>query len=279
MSKGAHAIVILAPLVALILTGEGARVTAQAPSLDRWVRSDLRPGVIAAPNFPPVATLGPYPTLFPYSALTSGYPQPLGHQIIYTGRNSYVYRPVTNLRGMVATAIEDLRGGRFEEALVELQPVQSENATDGFAALLESQAQFGAGKYSQAAESLRVALMNLPQDHWGQTVVDHEEYFGSSDRYMKRLYALASHVREQPTDAAAHFLLGWHLGFLGHATGATRELQAAIELSSQRDELAQRLLAHFARRAEPRGQNAANAADHTPPPAGGAVPPSGAREF
>jgi predicted Zn-dependent protease len=161
---------------------------------------------------------------------------------------------------MVATAIEDLRAGRFEEALVELEPARSETAADGFAALLASQAQFGVGKYFKAAQSLRTALKNLPQDRWGQTVVDHAEYFGSSDRYMKHLYALASHVRQHPTDRAAHFLLGWHLGFLGHTTGATRELQAAIELGSQRDELAGQLLAHSPIAADSREQNPANAA-------------------
>jgi len=284
MRPDARAMVTLAAALAVasgaILTTCARRAAAQVPLLDRWVQSDLRPEVVAAPDFPPVATLGPYPTLFPNSAVYSGYPQPLGHQIINTSRNSYVYRPVTDLRGMVATAIENLRAGRFEEALVELEPARAEAADDGYAALLESQAQFGAGRYSKAAESLRVALAHLPQDRWGQTVVDHSEYFGSSDRYMKRLYALASHVRQQPAGAAAHFLLGWHLGFLGHKTGAARELRSAIDLSSRQDDLAQRLLAHFAQRA------AAGAAARAAVPgglpqaaAGHERNPAGPREF
>jgi len=270
MRCGARAILLLV-LTCAVLLSRAHQTVAQSPSLDRWVKSDLRPGVIAAPNFPPVATLGPYPTLFPYSAVSSGYPQPRGHQIIYTSRNSYAYRPVTNLRGMVATAIEDLRTGQFEEALVELEPVRSENATDGFTALLESQAQFALGKYSKAVEALRTALTNLPPDRWGQTVVDHQEYFGSSDRYMKHLYALASYVRQQPNDRAAQILLGWHLGFLGHTTGATREL---MELSTPRDQLAEQLLAHFSHRAELRGSNPANVR-----PASADFQRSGPREF
>lgn len=273
MRFGNRAIPMLV-LTCAVLSSRAHHAVAQTPPLDRWVKSDLRPGAIAAPNFPPVATLGPYPTLFPYRAVSSGYPQPRGHQIIYTSRNSYVYRPVTNLRGMVATAIEDLRAGRFEEALVELEPARAETASEGFAALLESQAQFALGKYSKAVEALRTALTNLPQDRWGQTVVDHQEYFGSSDRYMKSLYALASHVRQQPNDRAAHFLLGWHLGFLGHATGATRELQAAIELSTSRDQLAEQLLAHVTRRDESRGNKPAKAG-----PAAADSPRSGPREF
>ncbi len=132
--------------------------------------------------------------------------------------------------------------------------MRAEADSDGFAALLESQAHFGAGKYGEAADSLRAALLVLSPDRWGQTVVDHTEYFGGSQRYMQRLYALANQVRKVPTDPDAHFLLGWHLGFLGHQSGAVRELQAAIDLFSQRGdssrsiESAQRLLALFTER-------------------------------
>jgi tetratricopeptide (TPR) repeat protein len=250
----AQEILILGAFAGAVVISPSSRACAQGRPLDRWVKSDLRPGVISAPNFPPVDTLGPYPTLFPYSAVYQGFPQPLGHQIIYTSRNSYAYRPVTNVRGMVTSAIEDLRAGRWAEALVELEPVRAEAAHDGFAALLESQAHFGAGQYRDAAESLRSALAVLSPDRWGQTVVDRSEYFGDSQRYMQRLYALANQVRKQPTDPDARFLLGWHLGFLGHQSGAVRELQAAIGLFSQRGESprsiepAQRLLAFFTER-------------------------------
>jgi hypothetical protein len=185
----------------------------------------------------------PFISVFGPPAPNLGYPQPLGHQIIPTGPNGYIYRPVTDLGDFLQRALAALREANYAQVLVELDPLLTETPDDGHVWILRAQAMFGLADYGKAAEALHVALRVLPREEWGRPIVKRRDYFHSSEEYTARLHALESYVRLHPGIGAGHFLLGYHYGYLGRASEAARELQTALQLMTGSDELANALLA------------------------------------
>jgi tetratricopeptide (TPR) repeat protein len=170
--------------------------------------------------------------LFGPPTIGSGFPQPLGHQHISTGPNSYVYRPVTDLSMLVSLARQSIREADYQAALVNLEPVLAAAPEDGEALLTQSQALFGLGRFADASEVLHLSLENLSREDWGAPVRNFKTYFRSGQEYTARLRALEAFVREHPAESAGHYLLGYHYGYLGYAAEATRELETAIRLVS-----------------------------------------------
>ncbi|HEY2838716.1 MAG TPA: hypothetical protein VGJ26_06195 [Pirellulales bacterium] len=168
--------------------------------------------------------------LFGPPTIGSGYPQPIGHQHIPTGPNSYVYRPVTDLSMMLGLARQSIHEADYQAALLNLEPVLKVSPANGEAWMAESQALFGLGRYPEAATALHFSMRNLPREAWGEPVRNFSRYFRSSEEYTARLRALEAYVRANPAEAAGRYLLGYHYGYLGHATEAKRELEIAIKL-------------------------------------------------
>ncbi|MBI2827609.1 MAG: hypothetical protein HYX69_23280 [Planctomycetia bacterium] len=191
-------------------------------------------GIIRQGAVPPIDAF-PFGPLFGYPAANLGSPQPSGHQVIPTGPNGYVYRPVTDLGKFIELAVRALKSGDYQAVLVQIEPVVTEQPGEGYAWLIRAQALFGLARYTEAAESLHTALRLLPQERWGQPVVRFREYFASAAEYTARLRALEWHVRSQPQDPAGHYLLGYHYGYLGHEELATRELAATVRLLTGKD--------------------------------------------
>jgi tetratricopeptide (TPR) repeat protein len=167
---------------------------------------------------------------FGYPSINLGFPQPLGHQIISTGPNGYIYRPVTDLGALVNQALVSLRSADYDNVLLQLDPALTETPDDGAAWLLRAQALFGLASYAKAAQSLHIAMRLLPPSEWGQPITKRGEYFRSSEEYTARLRALEAYVRAHPNEGAGHFLLGYHYGYLGHDSLAERELETALRL-------------------------------------------------
>ncbi len=205
-------------------------------------------GVAGSGVIRPGITITSYPSLF-YAPLLShtvpnvGFPQPLGHQVVATGPNSYVYRPVTDLGAFVGRAFAALRAGDYERALVETDPVLTQTPDSGQAWMIRAQAFFALASYSKAAEALQAAMRLLPQEEWGRPVRKSREYFASAEEYSARLSALERYAALHPSDAAAHYVLGYHYGYLGRASEAATQLQMALRLMTGDDALANALLA------------------------------------
>ena len=219
---------------------------------------------------------GPYSLLGGYARAAVTAPQPTGHEIIPTGPNGYIYRPTYNaasfgppdplaidpsLAGNLAqpadawtTAVEAFRAGQFDAALVALQPLltasnqqgaaQQNSAQAGTAHLLAMHAHFAAGRYAQAVSELRAGLARLPQTSWGLVLDRYRDYYGAT-RYTQHLAALESYVQQQPTNADAQLLLGYHAAYLGQTAAASAHLRRAVELAPS-DTLARELWSRFA---------------------------------
>ncbi|HEY1600172.1 MAG TPA: hypothetical protein VGG64_11245 [Pirellulales bacterium] len=255
---GVNAVVCGAVIVGMSAAQATAQSAAASPAqvrsggqaaVERIGRTDpaIRLGLGSSAAISPVPQLSfyafPFVSVFGPPAPNLGYPQPLGHQIIPTGPNGYIYRPVANLGDFLQRAVAALREANYAQVLVELDPLLTETPDDGDVWLLRAQAMFGLADYGKAAESLHVALRVLPREEWGRPIVKRRDYFRSPEEYTARLRALESYVRLHPDVGAGHFLLGYHYGYLGRATEAERELQTALQLMTGSDELAHALLA------------------------------------
>ena len=75
---------------------------------------------------------------FGYPSINLGFPQPLGHQIMPTGPNGYIYRPVTDLGTLVDQALAALRAADYDNVLLQLDPVLTEAPDDGTAWLIRA---------------------------------------------------------------------------------------------------------------------------------------------
>lgn len=178
--------------------------------------------------------------------------------LTYTGPNSYVYgQEDAGDEGRAADPqageryLEDAQAAfwdrDYDEALQLAKHAAVELPDQGDAYLLLAQAQFAVGKHLDAAETLHHALPLIPEQEWGILVKNYRDYYGKIGDYTEQLRALEAAVKENPTNPAQRFLLGYHYGFLGFPEQAARELGQAVELT-QTDLLALRLLGIFAPR-------------------------------
>ena len=184
----------------------------------------------------------PFVSVFGPPALNIGFPQPLGHQIISTGPNSYIYRPVTDLGNYMARALAALRSANYAQAVVELEPVVSESPDDGNAWLLRAQALFGLAEYGKAAEACTWRCASCRARSGAGRSSSGAIIFARPRSTPPGCVRWKVMCRLNPRGGAGHFLLGYHYGYLGHAAEAERELHTALELMTGSNELADALL-------------------------------------
>jgi hypothetical protein len=181
--------------------------------------------------------------------------QSIGHQIIWTGPNGYVYRPVyadDDLSGVTqADGFKVLpRADSFAPAPLAPPPAAAAqpaaplnlpasldkalllfragnyeaslaelerlpDAEGAEADLLAAQALFALTDYSAAIEALRRATETLPESDWGRYVVDYRSFFPSALRYVVHLRSLERYVDQFPERTEAKLLLAYHYGSLG----------------------------------------------------------------
>ncbi len=221
----------------------------------------------------PYSPFGYYDLLAGFRPVYLGAPQPTGHQIIATSSNGYIYRPVYDQplgspipiaspatpaqqaakafpassppdlqpprTSEIQSAIQDFQAGRYDATLNRLQQLTAIEARNGFAWLLTSHAEFALHRFSDASISLRRALAVLPENQWGQILLQYRDFYRTT-RYTTHLRALETFVAVRPSEATAHLLLGYHYGFLGYRAPAVEQLQLATT-----DDVDRRLLSHF----------------------------------
>lgn len=130
----------------------------------------------------------------------------------------------------VNRAIRAFRERRYREALQQLDIAIAAAPLDGSIELLRAQTLFAQMEFDQAASALDRALATLPSAKWDTVLAHGESYYQEDKLYSRQLDMLTGHVRKYPKDAAAHYLLGYHLGFQGRTADAVRELETAMSL-------------------------------------------------
>jgi len=158
----------------------------------------------------------------------------------------------------VSKAIRAFRDRRYREAMRQLDTAAASAPLDGSIELLRAQTLFAQSEFDEAASALDRALATLPVSKWGTVLADGSSYYHEEDLYSRQLNTLTGYVRKFPKDAAAHYLLGYHLGFQGRAADAVRELETAMSLG-RRDPQTVELYAVFEQEAKRQAAEAAEA--------------------
>lgn len=190
------------------------------------------PVVVASPFGPAVGVYGPAPW-------------PRGSVRVEVGPGRYSYRVDADAPDFVGPALASLAAGRYTQALATLAPVMADDPRDGYSRAVAAQAQFALGHYGDSSQLLHEALPLLPEEEWGTLVARFWETFGSKDRYTNSLRKLEAHLKQQPDDAAARFVLGYQYAYLGHHAEAVKQLEQSLQFSPGGDPLAERLVQMF----------------------------------
>jgi tetratricopeptide (TPR) repeat protein len=99
---------------------------------------------------------------------------------------------------------------------------------------------FAMKDYQQAAAAIYAVLAAGPGWNW-ETM---ESLYRSTTTYTQQLRALEAHVRENPDDSAAAFLLAYQYMTMGHLDAAVRKWERVAQLLPE-DELTTQLLEAF----------------------------------
>lgn len=237
----------------------------------QWLYSGPRGTTVIAPPAGP-GPLDPFAVWARFGFWPNPYiaRQPIGHQTIATGPNSYIYRPVyADDETAASVALPDApddwarpvaktaRAGRatpealrqaalvlfraadYEGALDRLDRLLRAEPDDGLARLLAVQAYFALGNYRAAVGALSAATATAPERDWDRYVRDYRQYFGSSLKYLVPLRALEQFVEAHPDRTDARLLLAYEYGCLGFPD------RALDLLARRRGDLVDRLREYF----------------------------------
>jgi len=147
------------------------------------------------------------------------------------------------------------RAGRYDEAVRMANHAAVEMPNNPKVLLLLGQALFAVGDYGAAAGAIHQGMGMSDPKSWGAFVQSFRQFYGNVNDYTEQLRRLEKFVQERRDASYAHFLLGYHYGYLGYPEEARRELAEAVRLED-RDELAGQLLAQFGGEAPRRSQTA-----------------------
>jgi len=136
------------------------------------------------------------------------------------------------------------RNGNYDEAVRLANHAAIEMPRNGRVFLFMGQALFAMGQYGPAAGAIHQGMALLDPSEWGSVVRNFRNYYGNANDYTEQLRKLERFVADKPDAAYAHFLVGYHYGYLGYPEQARNELNQAVALES-RDELAGKLLEQF----------------------------------
>ncbi len=84
---------------------------------------------------------------------------------------------------------------------------------------------FASGQYDRAAAVLNALLAVAPGMDW----TTMSSLYGDIDTYTRQLRTLESHVKQQPDDLGARFVLAYHYLVAGHTEDAVDELQHIVK--------------------------------------------------
>jgi len=115
---------------------------------------------------------------------------------------------------------------------------------------------FALGEYQQSAVVLNALLAVAPGMDWTTMI----SLYSNSDAYTEQLRALEAHIKKNPQDVAANFVLAYHYLVCGHADSAKNALQRVVE-AQPNDQVARAMYDALT------GDEEASAAEAEPPAA------------
>jgi Tetratricopeptide repeat len=190
---------------------------------------------------------GGYGYGYPYLAYRSTYP--------YAG---YTSSPVAAQNLPPSEQLEDsldfasqgeiaFRAGKYQQAVQDWRHALVDDPQNGAILLLLSQALFASGQHVESAGALQAALALLPEEKWGTVVTHYSELYPNIQAYSGQLRATEKLRDGSPELAPLRLMLGYHWGYLGHSKEAVKELKKAAELAPQ-DEITRKLRELFSAR-------------------------------
>jgi tetratricopeptide (TPR) repeat protein len=141
----------------------------------------------------------------------------------------------------------NFRAGRYSDALNDFRHALIDEPSNAGAVMLLAQTLFQTGEFTPAAGATEMAMGVLPEDQWGAVVQNYKQLYGNYQDYTDQIKALERARDQNANDPALRFLLGFHFGYLGYPKQAVRELNQAVELEP-RDPAARRLHDLFAQK-------------------------------
>ncbi len=153
-------------------------------------------------------------------------------------------------------AVEAFRAGRFNESARLAKHALVDDSNNADLHLFLAQAQFAAGDFESAATQIHHAATIGSVDDLGFYVKAWRDYY-RSNRYTDAMNRLNRFVADNPGNAGARFLRGYHFLYLEQAEYAAGELAKVIELDPN-DGLAKDLLAAISGTDDGLSQDAAN---------------------
>lgn len=137
--------------------------------------------------------------------------------------------------------LELFRVGDYRAALAQFDQALKQLPGDPVIHEVRALALFAIGEYTPAAAALNSLLATTPGMDW----TTMSGLYGNVDDYTTQLRALEAHVKANPDDAAARFVLAYHYLVMGHNDSAERQLRAVVKVQP-RDVVARKILESLA---------------------------------
>lgn len=135
------------------------------------------------------------------------------------------------------TALEAFKSGDYGSALARCDNALKDQPNDPVIHEVRALCLFATGKYQAAGAALNSLLASAPGMNW----TTMSGLYGDADDYTKQLRALESHLKANPKDAAARFVLAYHYLVLDETDAATNELKRVVA-EQPKDGTAKRML-------------------------------------
>lgn len=183
------------------------------------------------------------------------YPYPLGHYYYDplvaspSVANIYLEAPKPRGQSYFQRAETAFRAANYPQAARLARHATVEKPRNGRVFLFLSQALFALGDYPESAQAARQGMALLDASDWGWFVQNFRRYYRNSD-YVGQVRQLEEFAAENPGSVDAHFLLGYHYGYLGYRAEAREHLAKARALDPAGHMRAE-LLAHFGGESSP----------------------------
>ena len=116
--------------------------------------------------------------------------------------------------------------GDYEGALTSVDAAIGELPKDATLHEFRSLILFALQKYRESAAGIHAVLAVGPGMNW----TTMNSYYSDQAKYIEQLRALESHIRSNPNEADARFLIAYHYITLGHKDSAVKQLQLVVDL-------------------------------------------------
>lgn len=138
---------------------------------------------------------------------------------------------------LVDEALVFFRDGNYRQAVAKTDAALRQVPDDPVIHEVRALALFAQGNFKEAAAALNALLAVAPGMDW----TTMSSLYDDVDTYTTQLRALEAHVRANPNDAAAAFVLAYHYLVLGETDAAVHALRTVVKLEPS-DTVAARML-------------------------------------